>query len=125
MIYGKVKSLGDEMYIIRPDKESRNYLDEMASAFLEWFKPDPDDYDRKVMITIERADSYVKVELVSLPPRLPVVIKPGGVVLVGGQGVESGEKKMLVHSIIPDLVLAIDVISPRDKEFIAFHPTAH
>ncbi|MFW2439885.1 MAG: hypothetical protein ACN4GR_10985 [Arenicellales bacterium] len=112
------------MYILKPVEAQRRYLDELAEAFPEWFKPEPDDYDRKVMITIERADSYVKVEIVSLPPRLPVVIKPGGIVLVEGQGVESGEKKILVHSIVSDLIAAIDVISPRDKEFIAFHPTA-
>ena len=76
-----------------------------------------------MMLTIERVDSYVKVEIVSLPPRLPVEIKSGGIVLVGGQRVESGEKTVMVHSIVSDLVAAIDVISPRDKEFIAFHPT--
>lgn len=111
------------MYILKQVEAQRIYLDELASVFPERFKPEPDDYNRKVMITIERADSYVKIEIVSLPPRLPVVIKPGGIVLVGGQGVESGEKKMLVHSIVSDLIAAIDVISPRDKEFIAFHPT--
>ena len=52
-----------------------------------------------------------------------VEIKPGGIVLVEGQVVELGEKKMLVHSIVSDLVAAIDVISLRDKEFIAIHPT--
>lgn len=75
------------------------------------------------MITIERVDSYVKVEIVSFPPRLLVEIKPDGIVLVGGQRVESGEKKMLVRSIVSDLVSAIDVILPGDKQVIAFHPT--
>ena len=111
------------MYIIRPVEAQRTYLNELASAFPERFKPDPEDYDRKVMITIERVDSYVKVEIVSLPPRLAVEIKPGGIVLIDGQAVQSGEKKMLVYSIVSDLVAGIDDISPRDKEFIAFHPT--
>ena len=110
------------MYIIRPVEAQRIYLDELASALPERFKPDPDDYNRKMMITIERVDSYVKVEIVSIPPRLAVEIKPGGIVLVGGRRIKSGEKKMLVHYIVSDLVAAIGVISPRDKEFIAFHP---
>ena len=111
------------MYIIQPGEAQRRYLDEIASAFPEWFKPNPDDYDRKMMITIERVDSYVKVDIVSLPPRLPVELKPGGIVLVSGQRVESGEKKLLVHSTVSYLIAAIDVISPRDKEFITFKPT--
>ena len=111
------------MYIVKPDEAQRRYLYELASAFPEHFKPDPDDYARKMMVTIERADSYVKVEILSFPPRLPVEIKLGGSVLVDGHEVETGEKKMLVHSIVSDLVSAIDVILPRDKQVIAFHPT--
>ena len=111
------------MYILKPVEAQRIYLDELASAFPERFKPDPDDYNRKMMITIERVDSYVKLEIVSFPPRLQVEIKSDGIVLVGGQRVDSGEKTMLVHSIVSDLVAAIDVISPHDREFIAFHPT--
>ena len=111
------------MYIIRPIEAQRIYLDELASAFPERFKPDSADYNRNMMSTIERVDYFVKVEIGSFPPRLAVESKPGGIVVVDGQGVYSGERKMLVYSIVSDLVAAIDVISPRDKEFIAFHPT--
>ena len=51
-------------------------------------------------------------------------MKTGGHVRVDGHQIESGEKKILVHSIVADLVEAIDVISPSDKEVIAFHSTA-
>ncbi|MFC1831144.1 hypothetical protein ACFL0S_03890 [Thermodesulfobacteriota bacterium] len=44
--------------------------------------------------------------------------------MIDGHEVESGEKKLLVHSIVADLVTAIDIIPPRDKEVIDFHPTA-
>lgn len=111
------------MYIAKPDKAQRRYLDELASAFFELFKPDPDDYARKMLITISRPDAFVIVEVVSSPPRLPVEVKLGGSVLVDGHEVESGEKKLLVQSIVADLITAIDIISPRDKEVIAFHPT--
>ena len=113
------------MYIIRTGEAQRKYLDELASAFPEHFQPDPEDYDRKMMITISRADASVMVEIVSLPPRLPVKIKVGGSVHVDGHEIESGEKKMLVHSIVSDLIAAIDVISTSDKGVIAFHPTVH
>lgn len=59
----------------------------MASAFLEHFHPDPEDYDRKMMITISRADASVIVEVVSLPPRLPAEMKIGGYVRVDGHEV--------------------------------------
>ena len=103
----------------------RRYLDEMANAFPKQFRPDPEDYDRKMLITISRADASVIVEVVSLPPRRTVEMKVGGYVRVDGYEIESGEKKLLVHSIVSDLVAAIDVISPSDMEVIAFHPTAH
>ena len=103
----------------------RRYLDEMASAFPKQFRPDPEDYDRKMLITISQADASVIVEVVNLPPRLTVDVKLGGCVRVDGNEIESGEKKMLVHSIVSDLVAAIDVISPSDKEVSAFHPKAH
>ncbi len=50
-------------------------------------------------------------------------IRIGGSVLISGHQVDSGEKKLLVHSIVADLVTAIDIISSRDKKVIAFHPT--
>lgn len=103
----------------------QRYLDELASAFPEQFRPDPEDYARKIIITISRADASVMVEIVNLPPRLTVEMKLGGSVRVDGHEIESSEKKMLVHSIVSDLVAAIDVISPSDKEVIAFLPTAH
>ena len=76
-----------------------------------------------MLITISRPDASVLVEIVSSPPRLPVEVKLGGSVLVEGHEVESGEKKLMVQSIVADLITAIDIISPRDKEVIAFHPT--
>ena len=99
----------------------------MASAFPEKFRPDPEDYNRKMMITISRADPSVRLEIVSLPPRLTVEmkIKIGGQVLLDGHKIEFDEEKMLVHSIVSDLISAIDVISPSDKEVIAIHPTTH
>ena len=111
------------MYVVRPNEAQRRYLDELANAFPELFKPDPEDYDRKMLISISRADSSVTVEFVNYPPRLPVKIKLGGNVLIDGHEVTSGEEKLLVQSIVADLVTAIDIISPRDKEVIAFHPT--
>ena len=113
------------MYVIRTGEAQRRYLDEMTSAFPEHFQPDPENYDRKMMITISRADASVIVEVVCSPPRLPVEMKLGGSVRVDGHDIESGEKKMFVHSIVTDLIEVIDVISPSDKEVIAFHPTAH
>ena len=50
-------------------------------------------------------------------------VKLGGSVLVDGHELESGEKELLVQSIVADLITAIDIISPRDKEVIAFNPT--
>ena len=111
------------MYVVRPNEAQRRYLDELASAFPELFKPAPNDYDRKMLITISRPDAFVIVEVVSSPPRLPVEVKLGGSVLVDGQEIESSDKKLLVQSIVADLVTAIDIIAPRDKEVIAFHPT--
>ena len=113
------------MYVLKAQEAVRRYLDEMASAFPEQFQPDPEDYDRKMMITISQAGASIMIEVVSLPPRLPVEIRIGGCVRVDGHEIESGEKKMLVHSILSELVAAIDVISPGDKEVIAIHPTAH
>mgnify|MGYP001823369708 CR=1 FL=1 len=111
------------MYVIRPNQAQRRYLDELASVFPELFKPDQNDYARKMLITISQPDSSVLLEIVSSPPRLPVEVKLGGSVLVEGHEVESGEKKLMIQSIVADLITAIDIISPRDKEVIAFHPT--
>ena len=93
----------------------------LASAFPELFKSDPNDYARKMLITISRPDASVLVEIVSSPPRLPVDVKLGGSVLVDGHEILSGEKKLLVQSIVADLVTAIDIISPHHKMVIAFH----
>jgi hypothetical protein len=111
------------MYVIRPNEAQRKYLDELASAFPELFKPDPDHYACKMLITISRPDVSVSVEVANSQSRLPVEVKLGGSVLIDGHEIESGEKKLLVQSIVVDLVTAIDIISPRDKEVIAFHPT--
>ena len=111
------------MYVIRPNEAQRRYLDELASAFPELFKPDQADYARKMLITISRPDASVLVEVVSSPPRLQVEIKLGGRVLIDGHEVESGEKKLLVQSIVADLVTAIDIISSQDKMVIAIHTT--
>lgn len=113
------------MYVLKAQEAVRRYLDEMASAFPEQFQPDPEDYARKIIITISRADASVMVEIVNLPPRLTVEMKLGGCVRVDSHEIESNEKKMLVHSILSDLVAAIDVISPHDKKVIAIHPTTH
>ena len=112
------------MYIVRPNEAQRRYLDELASTFPELFKPNPNDYDRKMLISISREDASVITEVVSYPPRLPVEITLRGSVFVNGHEVESGEKKLLVHSIVNDFITAIDVISPHDKKVVAFHPTA-
>lgn len=109
------------MYIIRACEAQRKYIDELARAFPEQFKLEPNDYTRKLLITISQAEASVTVEVASSPPRLPVEIRLGGSVLINGQEVESGEEKLLVQSIVADLVTAIDIISPRDKKVIAFH----
>ena len=72
------------MYIVKPEAAQRRYLDGLAGAFPTWFKPESDDYNRKVMITISRAEASVTVEIVSFPPRLPVEIMLGGIVLIDG-----------------------------------------
>ena len=118
-------SRSKDIYIIRAGEAPRRYLDEMVSAFPEQFRPDPEDYDRKMLITISRGDSSIMVEIVNLQPRLPVGMRIGGCVRVDGHEIESGERKMLVHSIVSNLVLSIDIIPHRDKDVIAFHPTAH
>ncbi|MBT8362997.1 MAG: hypothetical protein HKP41_14490 [Desulfobacterales bacterium] len=111
------------MYIIKVGEAQRKYLNELAGAFPEQFKPEPDDYTRKMLITISQAEASLIVEVVSSSPRLPVEVILGGNVRIDGNEVESGEQKLLVHSIISDLIAAIDVISPRDKEVIGFHFT--
>jgi hypothetical protein len=76
-----------------------------------------------MLITISQAEAYVTVQIASSPPRLPVEVRLAGNVLINGYEVESGEKKLLVHFIVADLVTAIDIISPRDKKVIGFHFT--
>ncbi len=49
------------MYVLKAQEAVRRYLDEMASAFPEQFQPDPEDYDRKMMVTISGADTSVIV----------------------------------------------------------------
>ena len=114
-----------DIYIIKVQEAQRKYLVKLARAFPKHFKPDPEDYNRKLMVTISRANATVLVEVVNFPPRLPVEVNLGRSVSVDGYEIESGEKKILVHSIVSDLIAAIDVISPSDKEVIAFYPTAH
>ena len=92
------------MYIVKQEEAQRRYFDGLARAFPEWFKPESDDYDRKLMITISRADGTVKVEILRFPPRLPVEFKLGGDIFIDGHEVESDEQKILVHSILSDLV---------------------
>ena len=117
------------MYTLKNIEALQRYLDELASAFPDWFKLITEDYDRKVMITISLTDPSVMIELLAFPPKLPVVVKLGGPnfiesVLIDGHEVEA-DKKMLVHSIVSDLIMAFDVILPRDKEIIGYHPTQH
>ena len=76
-----------------------------------------------MMITIAKADASVMVEIVSHSPRRLIEVKIGGSVRVDGHEVESGEMRILFYSIVSDLVEAIDVINPRDKDVISFHPT--
>ena len=47
---------------------------------------------------------------------------PGDIFLVGDQGVESGEKRLLVQCIVTDLITARGIISSRVKKVIVFHP---
>ena len=61
------------MYILKPGEAQRRYLDEMTSAFPDLFKSDPKDYDRKMMITISRPDTFVMVEIAGYPASLPVI----------------------------------------------------
>ena len=111
------------MYILRMEKAQWRFIDKLASDFPKQFRPDPEDCIRKMMITISKADASVLVEIVNSQANLPVEMKIGGCVRIDGQEIESDEKKMLVHSIINDLITAIDVISPHDQKVIAFHPT--
>ncbi len=41
---------------------------------------------------------------------------------VDGYEVECDQHKIQFHTIADDLITTIDVISARDKEFLAFHP---
>ena len=111
------------MYILKPGEAQRRYLDEMTSAFPDLFKPDPKDYDTKMLITISRHDTFVMVEIAAYPPRLPVSITIGVSAKIDGHEVESGEQKILVLSIVSDLVETIDAINPLDKDVIRFQPT--
>ena len=52
-----------------------------------------------------------KVQLVSHSP-----------ISVDGYEVEFDQHKIQFHAIVVDLIITIDVISARDKEFLAFHP---
>ncbi len=76
-----------------------------------------------MMITISRPDTFVMVEIAGYPPRLPVSITIGVSANIDGHEVESGEQKILIHSIVSDLVETIDAINPRDKDVISFQPT--
>jgi hypothetical protein len=113
------------MYFLKAGEVQHKYLDELARAFPNQFRPELDDYTRKMLITISQAEAPVIMEVVGSPPRLPVEIRIDVSVLIDGHEVESSEKKLLVHSIVAELVTAINIISPRDKKFIAFHSTQH